>query len=414
VPPRAQPSFGSVQLAFVHHTVSANAYTREDSARIVLAIAKYHRDSNGWNDIGYNFLVDQFGQIFEGRAGGIEAAIVGAQAGGWNSQSTGMATIGDFTTVALPEAAMAALAHLIAWKLTLHAVPTSGAVTLVSGGGKENRYPYGQSVTLQRVSGHRDGCHTDCPGTTLYGQLDALRARVAALGPVTSAQPRATLGADAPRVRFGEQAVLRGKVLLGDGSPAVDVPVSVQKRTSTGGWAKVAGARTAADGSYEARVAYKREAPMRAQARVAPGTAGRVVSGVLTVGLDGVVSVLAPAGQSRVQAGRSVAMRGSVGPSGPVRIVVERQERGGRWVPAGQVRASVTKTTYAAAIPLRKAALYRLTAVAGPSAAPVRAAPIYVRAVRQAASVKGDQGGAAASVTTPAPGVAPGGGVGPP
>ncbi len=414
VPPRARPSFGTVSLAFVHHTVSANAYTREDSARIVLSIAKYHRDSNGWNDIGYNFLVDQYGQIFEGRAGGIEAAVVGAQAGGWNSQSTGMATIGDFTLTELPEPAMAALAQLVAWKLSLHGVPTSGTVTLVSGGGKENRYPYGRSVVLQRVSGHRDGCNTDCPGAALYGQLDTLRSRVAALGPITTSRPRVTLVANAPRVLFAEQAVLRGQVLRADGTAADDVPVSLQKRTTTGGWARVAGGRTAPDGTYELRVTYKREAPMRVQAQLAPGSAGRAVSGVLTVGLDAVVSVLTPGERSRVQAGRSVAMRGSVGPSGPVQVVVERQERGGRWVPAGRVRASVRKTTYAATVPLRKPALYRLTAVAGPSVAPARSAPIYVRAVRKAASVQGDQGGAAASVGQPASGADGAGGVGPP
>ena len=88
------------QLAFVHHTVNANDYGPEDSAAIVLGIAHYHRDHNGWNDIGYNFLVDQYGQIFEGRAGGIDLAIVGAQAQGFNSVSTGVACIGTFTDVA--------------------------------------------------------------------------------------------------------------------------------------------------------------------------------------------------------------------------------------------------------------------------------------------------------------------------
>ena len=73
----------------MHHTVNANDYGPEDSAAIVLGIARYHRDHNGWNDIGYNFLVDQYGQIFEGRAGGIDLAIVGAQAQGFNSVSTG-------------------------------------------------------------------------------------------------------------------------------------------------------------------------------------------------------------------------------------------------------------------------------------------------------------------------------------
>ena len=100
VPPREAPLYGDVQLAFVHHTVTANDYAPEDSAGIVLGIARYHRNSNGWNDIGYNFLVDKYGQIFEGRAGGIDQPIVGAQAQGWNSHSTGISCIGTFTSVA--------------------------------------------------------------------------------------------------------------------------------------------------------------------------------------------------------------------------------------------------------------------------------------------------------------------------
>ena len=74
VPPRVLPSFGEVDLAVVHHTESANEYTAEQSAGIVLAITKFHRDTRGWNDVGYNFLVDRFGTIFEGRAGGVDLA----------------------------------------------------------------------------------------------------------------------------------------------------------------------------------------------------------------------------------------------------------------------------------------------------------------------------------------------------
>lgn len=389
VPPRAGPSYGTISVAFVHHTVSANTYAPEDSARIVLAIAKYHRDSNGWNDIGYNFLVDRFGQIFEGRAGGIDLAVIGAQAGGWNSKSTGMATIGDFGRAPFPEVGMAALTRLIAWKLGRHGVPASGAVPLVSGGGTENRYPYGQTVVLPRVCGHRDGCKTDCPGAVLYGQLDDLRARVAAAtpGPPVAAAAVATLVAAAPAVAYGQDAVLSGVVTHGDATPAAGVPISLQKQTRAGNWARVAATTTAADGRYETRVAWKRAAPLRAVAQVTPGSAGRARSTTLTVELVRAVAVMSPSARSRVLAGGEVAMTGTVGPSGAVRILVERQVTGGRWTPAGEVRATVTRTAFAAAVPLKKAALYRLTAVTGPKGALVRASSVYVRAVRDAATL---------------------------
>src|ERR1700754_4941914 len=132
VVPRAAPAYGQVQIAFVHHTVNTNDYGPEDSAAIVLGIAKYHRDHNGWNDLGYTFLVDQYGQIFEGRASGIDLAIVGAQAQGFNSVSTGVACIGTYTSVAQTEAGMEALARIIGWKLSLHGIPVAGAVTVTS------------------------------------------------------------------------------------------------------------------------------------------------------------------------------------------------------------------------------------------------------------------------------------------
>ncbi len=121
----------------------------QDSAGIVLAMAKYHRDTNGWNDLGYNFVVDKYGQIFEGRAGGIDQAVIGAQAQGYNSHSTGIANIGTFTDVGQSDAALDALARLIAWKLPLHGAPVTGQIVLTSGGGELNRYKSGTPVTLR-------------------------------------------------------------------------------------------------------------------------------------------------------------------------------------------------------------------------------------------------------------------------
>ena len=96
---RSTPSFASViRLAVVHHTAGANGYTAAQSPAIVRAIELYHVKGNGWNDIGYNFLVDRFGTVFEGRFGGIERNVVGAHAEGFNTGSVGVAVMGEYSS----------------------------------------------------------------------------------------------------------------------------------------------------------------------------------------------------------------------------------------------------------------------------------------------------------------------------
>ena len=152
-PPRAAPDYAEVKAVAVHHTVSLNDYTPEEAPQVVLAICRYHRNSNGWNDIGYNALVDKYGTIYEGRAGGLDQAVVGAQAQGFNSQTAGISNIGDYSAVAASDAALSATANYIRWKLGVHGQPLSGPVTLTSAGGSASRYGAGARVTLDRVVG---------------------------------------------------------------------------------------------------------------------------------------------------------------------------------------------------------------------------------------------------------------------
>ena len=112
------PAYGVVRCAFVHHTVNANTYTRAQAPALVRGIYYYHTQVNGWNDFGYNFLIDRFGTIYEGRYGGVTKAVRGAQVlVGFNSWSTGVALIGTFETVA-PSAAAGPRWNGYFWKLT--------------------------------------------------------------------------------------------------------------------------------------------------------------------------------------------------------------------------------------------------------------------------------------------------------
>ncbi|MFY9585902.1 MAG: peptidoglycan recognition protein, partial [Actinomycetota bacterium] len=124
--PRYAPS---VQMAFVHHTAGTNSYSKSQSAALVRSIYKFHTSNRGWSDIGYNFLVDRYGQIFEGRYGGMTKPVIGAHVKGFNTGSTGISLMGTFTSTTPSSAMQSALKRVLAWKLDVHHVPPAAKVT---------------------------------------------------------------------------------------------------------------------------------------------------------------------------------------------------------------------------------------------------------------------------------------------
>ncbi|HEX9481641.1 MAG TPA: N-acetylmuramoyl-L-alanine amidase, partial [Solirubrobacteraceae bacterium] len=176
-------AYGEVKMAFVHHTENPNGYSAVDVPSMLRAIYAFHRDVNGWNDIGYNFVVDRFGRVFEARAGGVDEPVVGAHAGGYNLVSTGIAVLGSFSGTPISAPARRTLQRLLAWKLALHGVATQGRVQVRvnPAGAVYSKYPARARVSLPRIAGHRDADSTDCPGNSLYGELPGVRRAVASL-----------------------------------------------------------------------------------------------------------------------------------------------------------------------------------------------------------------------------------------
>jgi hypothetical protein len=186
---RAPPSYAtSIRGVTIHHTAGTNNYSRAQAPAIVKGIQLFHVQSNGWNDIGYNFLVDRFGTIYEGRFGGVDRNVIGAHARGFNTGSVGIALLGTYGSTTPSAAAQDAIARLIAWRLDLaHVDPVTS--TAVTSTGSE-RFRPGARVVVRNVSGHRDTGLTSCPGNLLYGRLNALAAKARSIGLPKIFEPR--------------------------------------------------------------------------------------------------------------------------------------------------------------------------------------------------------------------------------
>lgn len=208
---------GSAGVAVIHHTASTNSYSGQSGAMSQLrSIYAYHTRSLGWADIGYNFLVDKEGRIYEGRAGGVDRPVQGAHSGGFNSGTFGVSALGNYEQTTAPTAMVEGIARLIAWKQSIQYGNTRGTTTLTSAGGGTARFPKGSKVTVNNIIGHRDVGLTACPGANLYGHLATIRQRAAAILGAGLTSPRTDAVSGGIRARAG---------LLYPGTWKVDVVV---------------------------------------------------------------------------------------------------------------------------------------------------------------------------------------------
>src|SRR4051794_8220179 len=372
-PPRRSPEYGEVDMGFVHHTDTINGYSPSDSPAIVLAICRYHRNSNGWNDIGYNFLVDQYGTLFEGRAGGIDRPVVGAHTQGFNTQSTGVAVLGTFSSVAAPDAALRAVARVLRWKLPVSGQPTTGTATVTSAGGSDNRFRAGRQVTFPRIAGHRDADSTDCPGAVLYGQLPDLRRMVGSYGPGARSHTSLALFALPKLVQVPGTATVTGRLTLRSGAPVSGAVVEVQ-RFGGSVWRTVASTTTLGDGTFSATVAPSSNGLLRAHF---PGDSSRFQTASRRASLRVRPEMELSLSATRVKRGATVKASGTVKPS--KRRVTVVLLRGKKRVASFAVRP--LGGSYAKHLRLKQPGLYRVYGAFGGDASNVAGASraVFVR-----------------------------------
>lgn len=160
----------------IHHTGGSNTYTAAQSPQVVRGMFTYHTKTLGWADLGYNVVVDKYGQVFEGRAGGLHRNVAGAHARGFNTGSCGISVMGDYMDIPVPTAALNAIATVAAWKLAstfTQDVYGTETWTVTTSNVKRNG-----TFSMPHLFAHRDVNYTDCPGDTYYGQLPELRSLV--------------------------------------------------------------------------------------------------------------------------------------------------------------------------------------------------------------------------------------------
>ena len=164
----------SLKQIHVHHTATGNGYSRADVPGILRGMYRYHTQTLGWFDIGYNFLVDRFGRAWVGRSGGANRLVRGAHTLGFNEASVGVAVIGNLERRAAWPEAVTGVVKLAAWKLDKHGRWADGHVFVTSTG--SDKYPEGTRVRLPAIDGHRDTNDTACPGR-IYRRLPEIRDR---------------------------------------------------------------------------------------------------------------------------------------------------------------------------------------------------------------------------------------------
>lgn len=162
------------KVAFVHHTAGSNNYTRSESPAVVRGLYSYYVNTLDYADMGYNFLVDKYGTIYEGRAGSITKPVRSAASGGFNTDTLAVVAMGNFETAPASDAMVRGISKILAYRLSRYHRDPFGSKVLTAEVGS-SKFPAGRKVSMKVISGHRDSQLTACPGGNLYKRIPAIR-----------------------------------------------------------------------------------------------------------------------------------------------------------------------------------------------------------------------------------------------
>jgi N-acetylmuramoyl-L-alanine amidase len=163
----------TVRVVFVHHTGQPNDYDCDEVPRMLRQLEAEHI-ARGWDDLGYNFIVDHCGRIYEGRSGALRRSVEGAHTKGFNARSLGIAALGTFDGPGgVPRPMLDSIAAVAAWKLRPGVDPRRTSELVSSS--DESRFDKGDHARFHAITGHRDAYETDCPGDALTGRLGWIR-----------------------------------------------------------------------------------------------------------------------------------------------------------------------------------------------------------------------------------------------
>ncbi|MGH2700409.1 MAG: peptidoglycan recognition protein family protein [Actinomycetota bacterium] len=241
-------SFHPLRQLFVHHTAGSNR--DYNGAPTMRAIYAYHVRSRGWCDIGYNFVIDWDGTIYEGRwardylpwevhdsEDHRNRAVSGAHVANYNSGSVGISLMGNFQRVAPPRRMKRSLKRLLAWEVDRHGLNPEGT----------HRF---NGRRLKVIAGHRNAGSTSCPGNKLYARLPRIRTRVKAMVGDGRKTTTLSLESSSSKIEFGDSAEFFGFLVDGRGAPLANRRITTHRKSGMGGWRRGPTATTGSDGGF--------------------------------------------------------------------------------------------------------------------------------------------------------------------